>query len=129
MPKKRVSFKLNQHATIVPELIGKKPATYKYAKVTRGTLRREQTGDEKKCLMSLAHQNAKRCEMINTAEGCMLLLGKMRRHDPHTYKQWEQTGLAARAEDRRDKGLPPLEEEETDVSDDDVPPAAMQAAP
>ena len=128
MPKKRVSFKLNQHA-VVPELIGKKPATHKYAKVTRGTLRRKQTDDEKEHLMELAHKNAKRCEMINTAEGCMLLLGKMRHHDLHTFKQWEQTGLAARAEDRRDKGLPPLEEEETDVSDNDAPLAAMQVAP
>ena len=129
MPKKRVSFGLNQHTTIVPGLIGKKPATYKYAKVTHGTLRRERTDDEKKHLIALAHQNAKRCEMINTAEGCMLLLGKMRHRDAHTFNQWEQTGLAASREDRRDKGLPPLEEEETDVSDDDVPLASMQAEP
>lgn len=129
MPKKRVSFGLNQHTTIVPGLIGKKPATYKYAKVTHGTLRRERTDDEKKHLIALAHQNAKRCEKQEDAEGCMLLLGKMRYRDEPTHKQWEQTGLDAAREDRCEKGLPPLEEEETDVSDDDVPLASMQAEP
>ena len=91
MQKNRVNFGLNQYTTIVTELVGKKPATYKYAKVTHGTLRRERTDGEKKHLIALAHQNAKRCEMINTAEGCMLLLGKMRHCDAHTYGQWEQT--------------------------------------
>ena len=132
MRKNRVNFglHLNRSTIIVTELPGKTPSTYKCAKVTCRTLRGERTQDEKKHLIAIAHQNAKRCEMINTAEGCMLLLGKMRHCDAHTYGQWEQTGLAASREDRRDKGLPPLVEEVTDVSDDDdVPVATMQAEP
>mgnify|MGYP001316567835 FL=1 len=129
MPKKRVSFGLNRYTTIVPELIGNEHAIYKYASATRGTLRRKHTNGEKKKLIELAHQNAKRCEKQEDAEGCMLLLGKMRYRDEPTFKQWEQTGLDAAREDRCEKGLPPLEEEETDVSDDDVRLARMQAEP
>lgn len=131
MQKKRVHFGLNRHTTVVAELVGKKPATYKCAKAIRGTLGRERTDGEKKQLVALAHQNAKRCEMIKTAEGCMLLLGKMRHRDEHTYRQWEQTGLDAIKEDRKAKGLPPLQAEKTDVDDSDnaVPTAMMQTEP